>query len=252
MDELDKLCATIVERCSQRADLQRAEIRLTLQLKAICRRFVKGDVPDSVRLYSSLQGKSDHPYRTTALAVTQVLLNAREDIRQGRLLIEAQLEQDVRALPIWPRVKATHGLGFLGVALLIGATGDLRRYSNHSKVWKRLGLAVIDGRCQRKVPGPEGVRQGFSPNRRSTMWNLGSNMLRTQSGLPTGRRYKAREPGPFRLGYDARKAYELANGLPKAHAHNRAKRYMEKKLVRNIWRAWREAGPALAPALAPA
>lgn len=243
MDELDELCSTIVERCSQRADMHRAEIKLTLQLKAICRRFVKGDIAESALLYRSIEGKSDHPLRTTALAVTQVLLKARADIRKGRLLIEAQLEQDVRALPIWPRVRATHGLGFLGVALLIGATGDLRRYSNHSKVWKRLGLAVIDGRCQRKVPGPEGIRQGFSPNRRSTVWNLGSNMLRTQSGLPTGRRYKAREPGPFRLGYDARKAYELANGLHKAHAHNRAKRYMEKKLVRNIWRAWRESAP---------
>lgn len=245
MDELGELCSTIVERCSQRADMHRAEIKLTLQLKAICRRFVKGDIAESALLYRSIEGKSDHPLRTTALAVTQVLLKARAGIRKGRLLIEAQLEKDVHALPIWPRVRATHGLGFLGVALLIGATGDLRRYSNHSKVWKRLGLAVIDGRCQRKVPGPEGIRHGFSPNRRSTVWNLGSNMLRTQSGLPTGRRYKAREPGPFRLGYDARKAYELANGLPKAHAHNRAKRYMEKKLVRNIWRAWRESNAPL-------
>lgn len=240
MDELDKLCATIVERCSQRTDLQRAEMKLTLQLKAICRRFVKGDVPESALLYRSLEGKSDHPLRTTALAVTQVLLKAREDIRQGRLLIEAQLEKDVHALPIWPRVKATRGLGFLGIALLIGATGDLRRYSNHSKVWKRLGLAVIDGRCQRKVPGAEGIRQGFSPNRRSMVWSMGATMLRTQSELPEGPRRRARPPGPFRLGYDARKSYELANGLPKGHAHNRAKRYMEKKLVRNIWRAWRE------------
>lgn len=251
MDEMAHLCATIVERCSQRENMHRAELKLTLQIKAICRRFVQGDVPQSVVLYRSLEGKSDHRFRTAAVAVSQVLLKARQDIRQGRLLIEAQLEKDVHALPIWPRVKATNGLGFLGIALLIGATGDLRKYSNYSKVWKRLGLAVIDGRCQRKVPGPEAIRQGFSPNRRSTVWNLGSNMLRTQSGLPTGRRYKAREPGHFRLGYDARKAYELANGLPKAHAHNRAKRYMEKKLVRNIWRAWRDAGPALVPALAP-
>lgn len=241
MDALDRLCATIVERCSQRADMHRAEMKLTLQLKAICRRLVKGDLAQSVILYNALQGKSDHPLRATAAAVAQVLLTAREEIHQGRLLIEAQLEKDVLALPIWPRVKATPGLGFLGIALLIGATGNLGKYPTHSKVWKRLGLAVIDGRSQRRISGVEGIKQGFSPKRRSAIWILGANMLRTQSGLPEGRRRRARQPGPFRLGYDARKAYELANGVPKAHAHNRAKRYMEKKLVRNIWRAWREA-----------
>jgi len=49
---------------------------------------------------------------------------------------------------------------------------------------------------------------------------------------------------PFHLSYNAPKVYELANGLPKAHAFNRARRYMEKKKrIRNIWRAWRDLCP---------
>lgn len=241
MSDLSEVCATIVERCRQRSDLHRAEQRLTLQVKAICRRLVKDDLAQSHALYGSLEGRAIHPLRDVARAVTCVLLKARHEIREGRLSIEGQLQRDALSLPIWSRVKATPGLGGLGIALLIGATGDLAKYSTHSKVWKRLGLAVIDGQSQRRMTGPEGITHGFSPGRRSTVWNMGSNMLRIQSGLPRVEGRKGRPVGPFRRGYDARKAYELANGVPKAHAHNRAKRYMEKKLVRNIWRAWREA-----------
>lgn len=244
MKELSDLCDTIVERCRQRADMHRAEVRLTLQIKAICRRLVRGELGESNALYASLDGKSTHPLRDVAIAVTSVLLTARQQIREGRLSIEARLQTDALSLPIWPRVKATPGLGRLGIALLIGATGDLGKYPSHSKVWKRLGLAVIDGQSQRRMSGPEGIKHGFSPSRRGIAWNMGANMLRIQSGLPSFGVRRGRPVGPFRIGYDARRAYEIANGLTKAHAHNRAKRYMEKKLVRNIWRAWREAAVA--------
>lgn len=244
MDEISELCGTIVERCRQRSDLHRAEVRLTLQVKAICRRLVRGDVAESARLYASLDGKSAHPLQEVAISVTHVLWLARQTVRGGRESLETSLANDAMSLPIWSRVQATRGLGALGFALLIGETGDLRSYPTHSKVWKRLGLAVFDGKTQRRMAGPEGVKHGFAPSRRSTVWTLGTNLLRTQSEVPAGTRQKQRPAGPFRLGYDARKEYELANGLPRAHAHNRAKRYMEKKLVRNIWRAWRACTPS--------
>lgn len=244
MDSLSQLCAVIQERYRQREDLHRAEQRLTLQIKAICRRFVRGDLGEAAKLYASIEGKGSHPLGISARSVTAALWKARSDIQQVRFSVQAELESDSTRLPIWPRVQATPGLGALNIACLIGETGNLSNYATHSKLWKRLGLAVIDGRCQRRVGGADAVRQGYSPRRRSVVWSVGSNMLRSQSAHnPSVSRLLYKPAGPFRLGYDARKAYELANGLPKAHAHNRAKRYMEKKLVRNIWRAWRELTP---------
>lgn len=251
MDSLGAVCAVIQERYRQRQDLHRAEQRLTLQIKAICRRFVRGDAGEASKLYSSIEGKGKHSLTIHAQAVTSVLWKARAGLHHARLTLEAELEEAATKLPIWPRVAATPGLGALSVACLVGETGNLDKYTSHSKLWKRLGLAVIDEQCQRRVRGADAIRQGYSPGRRSLVWKIGSNMLRSQSAHASNSRRRLPKPaGPFRLGYDARKAYELANGLPKAHAHNRAKRYMEKRLVRNIWRAWREAGPALAPALA--
>ena len=241
MTEQSELCAAIQELYRQRQDLHRAELRLTYQIQAVCRRFVRGDLTASRKLYTSLEGGASHPLTQQARLVTSALSSAREAIKAGRADVETALVHSAMNLPIWPRVRATRGLGALSVACLVGETGDLTNYGSHSKLWKRLGLAVIDGQAQRRVGGPEATRQGYSPSRRSLVWNIGSLMLRAQSPRGATHRQPAREPGRFRLGYDARKAYELANGLPKAHAHNRAKRYMEKKLVRNIWRAWREA-----------
>ena len=51
---------------------------------------------------------------------------------------------------------------------------------------------------------------------------------------------------PWGALYVERKAYELArevDGKPMTamHAHNRAKRYVEKRLLRELWKAWRVA-----------
>lgn len=35
-------------------------------------------------------------------------------------------------------------------------------------------------------------------------------------------------------------AREDNDGMKVGHAHNRAKRYMEKRLMRDLWRAWRD------------
>ena len=241
MDKIQELCASMVELARQRGSLHKAEVSLTLQIKALCRRLVRGDISQSTLLYAALEGRSSHPLLEVAKGVTRVLWLARQGIHDGKELLEAELARHAVSLPIWPRVQATHGLGALSFALLIGATGDLRNYPSHSKLWKRLGLAVIDGQSQRRMTGRDASKHGFSPSRRSMVWNMGSNILRIQSAIPAGGRYSSRPAGTFRLGYDARKAYEVANGTPLAHAHRRAKRYMEKKLVRNIWRAWREA-----------
>jgi hypothetical protein len=52
-------------------------------------------------------------------------------------------------------------------------------------------------------------------------------------------RHSQREGDPYRALYDLRKEYELARGLTKGHAHNRAQRVMVKALFKDFWRASR-------------
>lgn len=217
---------------------------MTMQIKAICRRLVKGDTSEAAVLYRTISGKQSHPLASVAVLVTEPLVDARSIISSRRAAIEQVMERDVRRLPIWCRVQATYGFGALNLASIIGETGNLANYSTHSKLWKRLGLAVIGGERQRRVSGAAALVHGYSPSRRSVMWNVGQCLFKAQSqrvDKSTGRILKP--AGPYRLGYDVRKELELTRVETKAHAHNRATRYMEKKLVRNLWRAWRELEP---------
>lgn len=235
------ICMRIQERHRQRQDLQSAEVRLTLQLKAICRRFTKGDKEEARALYASVENAGTHPLADKFQASAAPLLFAREALMAPRKRLEREMERDVRMLPIWPRVAATRGLGAQGLAAIIGETGDLKNYSSHSKFWKRLGLAVIGGERQRRVQGAAAIAHGFSPSRRAIVWQVGSSLFRAQSERRDRRTGEVlREAGPYRLGYDARKAYERPRVASAAHAHNRATRYMEKRLIRNLWRAWRD------------
>lgn len=237
------ICLRIQERHRQRQDLQSAELRLTLQLKSICLRLTRGDSKDAEVLYASSKRPNGHPLARTFRVSSAPLMVSRETIVAAKRQIERGLEHDVQLLPIWPRVAATRGLGALGFASIIGESGDLSNYSSYSKLWKRLGLAVIDGARQRRVTGAAALAHGYSASRRAIVWQVGSSLFRAQSerrDRETGD--VVREAGPYRQGYDARKAYERPRVASAAHAHNRATRYMEKKLIRNIWRAWRDTG----------
>lgn len=239
-DQRRTVCMRIQERHRQRQDLQSAEVRLTLQLKAICRRFTNGDKEEALALYRSSGRDPAHPLSQAFHASAAPLLIARQALASARRDLDREMERDVRMLPIWPRVAATKGLGAQGLASIIGEAGDLSNYSSHSKLWKRLGLAVINGERQRRAQGATAIAHGFRPSRRAIVWQVGNSLLRAQSERRDQRTGAViREAGSYRLGYDARKAYERTRVATAAHAHNRATRYMEKKLVRNIWLAWR-------------
>lgn len=89
-----------------------------------------------------------------------------------------------------------------------------------------MGLAVMpDGTRQRRVGGVEALDHGYAPARRSVMWNIGACIVKAG--------------GPLKAVYDARKAHEAERLATKAHAHNRAQRYIEKRFLRDLWVEWR-------------
>jgi hypothetical protein len=68
------------------------------------------------------------------------------------------------------------------------------------------------------------------------MWNIGDALI------------KGNRAGKYRTFYLRRKEYELQRDpeMKPIKAHRRAQRYMEKRLLRDLWRAWRRTGVATA------
>jgi Transposase IS116/IS110/IS902 family len=164
--------------------------------------------------------------------------------------IERQMVKLAKKLPVWQWASEVKGFGALSLAVIIAETGDLSNYSNPGKVWKRMGLAPYNGKAARtwRVGGglkaEEWTELGYRPERRSEMFQRVDPLMKHQidvvrdsEGNDTGeRRY-----GPYGRVYADRKRYELDRNpeMSKMWAHNRASRYMEKRLLKHLWQAWR-------------
>jgi hypothetical protein len=264
----------IREHWRRRQMWHRAEKSLTLQAKSHCRSLIGGEkskakLQEADALYKSAMNGCDHELAPTAALAMMPLITARCGIEKSRLEVEKELVALAKAicgeLPcIGAFIEATRGLGYLSLAGIIGEAGALVNYGNPAKLWKRMGLAVMpDGDKQRRVSGAEAMLHGYSPMRRSLMWTIGDCIVKVG--------------GPYRAIYDQRKAYETEKNergeyadraarvlkakkfdektsaykcysqgkLPPAHIHASAQRYMEKRLLRDLWRAWRRASVPL-------
>lgn len=249
---VDPIIAEIRGFHRTRQDLHRAEKSLTLQIKAIERRYngsknvtIENDLPatdtlsDGCLLSGDSENEDDEEVQLSVatqvaddnfiiFAVTKPFVDARKVLKTERLAAERQCQKAAKKLPVWPFVEAINGFGPLGLAQIIGETGDLSLYSNPAKVWKRMGLAVIDGRAQRRVAGADALKHGYNPVRRAIMFCIGDSLLKKQNS--------------YRELYLERKKYEeqkVPDGT-KMLWHRRAQRYVEKRLLRDLWRAWRD------------
>jgi len=154
--------------------------------------------------------------------------------------------------------QANVGKSLLGLAIIIGEAGDVGGYGNPAKLWKRMGVGLVDGVRQgglkKTAPKADWIRHGYNRSRRSRLYTIGDSLIKKQ--------------GAWRELYLARKDYERARAeargltvvpaarIPKAraaefmadgHVHRRAQRYMEKRLLRDLWRAWRAAASDAPP-----
>lgn len=220
-DDVAQIISEVKETHGRREDLLRAEVRLTLQIKAICRRLCAGDKEKAEELYKAMD--------ETALGACLPLMEARDILSGKRKEPEKILKKLATSLPAYCWASAQRGFGDLSFGQIIAECGDLALYDNPAKLWKRMGMAVINGKSQRRVAGNGGIEQGYSPKRRSMMYVVGDCLIRAG--------------GYYRDIYIARKLYESqkAPDISKMHAHRRAKRYMEKRLLRDLWREWRNA-----------
>ncbi len=261
-ESFQNLIMIIRELHRQRDDLLRAEGSLTRQLKSIDRRASVGQdrieiqycrAEDARKSNGEARGQffNDTQIKGASSLAAPALVAARAAIHEQKLLVEKHLKSHALKLPVWKSFgEPIRGFGIIGLAQIIGEAGDLSNYANPAKLWKRFGLAVMpDGQQRKHKDAALAVLHGYSPRRRSVMHVIGDSMLRNCEGY-------------WRKVYDDNKQHErdkaAAEGLTVApsakiqrmsvadrakcrsdgHIHNRALRYLEKRLLLKLWQAW--------------
>lgn len=253
--------AELVQAARMRRRWHKAEKSLILQGKALCRAWTAGDKDEATKLYDrAVDGTLEEPMLCMALAP---FIDARRRFEQDRATIEKTMRKLARNLPVWKNwAESVKGLGDLRLALLVGECGDIGSYRNPSCLWKRMGLAVIDGGRQRRVSdADDALEHDYNPERRAMAYVFGTELIKAQvrrvKESPEGERPATRSSkptleapdatvqpsiaiGPYGQVYLDRKAYEAGReGITKAHANNRAARYMVKGVLRDLYAAWR-------------
>jgi hypothetical protein len=175
---------------------------------------------------------ADIAFETREIRVVQRYLKAAQ--RQ----CEKRLTKLVQQHPVWHDfAEPICGFGAIGLGQIIGEAGDLSNYANPAKLWKRFGVGLVNGERQRKSLDKEkALAFGYNPRRRSVLHVIGDSLIKKQN--------------PYRELYLQRKEYEKAKATqlaPMAH-HLRALRYVEKRLLRDLWRAW-TAPRAMSPSI---
>ena len=140
----------------------------------------------------------------------------------------------VEAMPIWEWAKDIRGCGPMVMAKLL-AIWNPGNFPTIAKSWKRLGLAVIDGERQRKRTDKRlAVIHGYSPKRRSIVWQMEDCL------------HKGNGDGYYREVYKERREYEKEMHPEWDHvkkpgfSYQRARRYMIKRFIKNMWCEWRK------------
>lgn len=165
------------------------------------------------------------------IAVTVALaLKSREPFDERRKLVEKAMRKAARQLPVWPWVEGIRGFGDLSLAVIVAEAGDLSGYANPGKLWKRLGLAPKPAYRQ----ADNGAHMIPKARRAEIFACVGDPLLKNNDD-------------EYRAEYDRMKAAYLERGWTKLHAHRAAQRYMEKRLIRNLWQAWRAANLGMIP-----
>ncbi|MFC5358181.1 hypothetical protein [Azospirillum himalayense] len=170
---------------------------------------------------------------------------------------EREMRKLSKALPVWKDwALGVRGLGDLGLAVIVAEAGDIGSYATVSRLWKRLGLAVINGeRQQRKSDADLAAEHGYNPRRRAEMFAvIGDPLFRGQwrgaktegdvviapAGPigPYGEVY-GREKAKAAPRIEATKELTAAQRWTPARVDKHARRLMTKALLRDLWRVWR-------------
>lgn len=251
----------IADICAQyrlRQDYVRAQGNLDRQLKAMVSRYVRKpkvsnkEIADFLDTISPLDAAHFMP-----------IVSLRDAARARRKEYEKNLIAAAKVLPIFTTfVKPTHGLGEIGLALIVGEAGGALypNYGNPAKVWRRFGLhlqADKTGRNHALSQFRSGVAGslskvaweavGYSPRRRAVMYVVTDSLLKKDNAykrLCDERKLVEREKAA-KEGLIVAASADIPPGKRHeyrsvGHIRMRAERYVTKRLLRDLWRAWRD------------
>ena len=169
----------------------------------------------------------------------------------------AAIDTLVRRLPVWPWASQVRGLGTGSLGMIVAEAGDLSNYPTDGHLRSRMCVAVRDGFRQGRVPKEvvgEARKQAwkdhkYSPLRRARMWNVGEALVKSAGpyyDLYLERKRVERKHAEAR-GLQVRPQAEIPKKdadlyMSAGHVHNRAKRYVEQRLLRDLRRAWLACG----------
>lgn len=244
------LIGDLVEVNRLRQDFVQAQGNLDRQIKKIVARFTGKQTVTNAELKSYYESAPPN----ARLHISK-LIALRDLARDTRNEYDKNLSVLATRLPVYASfVEPLNGMGALGLAQIIGEAGaDLSNYAAPAKLWRRFGLHVHDGRAFSSWRRSGGLsaedwsNAGYSPRRRSVIYVIVNSLLK--------------KPNRYKTLCDERKAIErqkaeaaglivaAAADIPKAehakyrsmgHIKARAERYVGKRLLRDLWRAWRD------------
>lgn len=245
----------------RRWDMIHARIRLELQAQAILREFTQGDKEEAGKVWSRIRNGGGEGIPLSLLAWMQPFLEAIPLFMENQKGFERILAKSVRKMPAYAWVSSVKGVGDVSYAAVLAelSGGEDKLYTpsdyrGPAAIWKRMGVGLVNrgtstvpdpkdpaksrvvtieehGR-QRRICGDEAIVHGFVAERRAILWNIGKSII--MKSIRKG------EPiAPYGELYVMRREFERAKVESKAHAHNRAQRYVEKRFLRDLWQEWR-------------
>lgn len=266
----------IQEQWRQRQIWHRAEKSLTLQARALCRRFafvllgssasLKAVKDEAAKIYESALGDRSHAFADNALAAMLPLCAARDGLATERKRVEKRLKLLAGQLPAARFVEETKGIALNSLAAIVGEAGDLSRYPDRDRpakhgpaaLWKRLGFAPYDGLAgstwkrdswrPRALSKDEWIENPFSGQRYAVMHEIALALHHAQceGKAKSGTAY-GRPKGEYGAAYVRRREHTAVThpDWTAQHAHFDALRYMMKRLLRDLWKAWRQASQGM-------
>ncbi len=266
--EIAETCDAIVSLHRLRQGMIKAQTKLILQAKASIRfatqtddDFASDEAKAAARkrndgLYSQVAKDESHPLHANLAPYHAALV----PLEVQRKAYEKEMVRLVKLLPVYDWVKSVKGFGDISFATIVGECGDVGSFSSFSALWKRMGVAVVDGKRQ-GAPGKDATaedwtRHGYSPKRRSVGYVAREHLI---GGMGKWRPvmdedvYANPDLTHYQRVYAERARLESVKlGLPvtcsakgkesyKKHVSMRAHRYVEKQLLKHLYIEWRRA-----------
>jgi len=248
MTDLAKTLEHIQELRPRHQAWLKARAAMEQRIWAYCARYVGRDDANAVKA-ALLAGKS-HDLMTPPLEVGAMpLVDCVHTLAEQEKALAKTLAGLASELPVADWWRSYNGLDLPGLGKLISQTGDLRNYPTVAKLWTYMGLAVINGERQRKKTGDAALVHKYSPQRRSFMWQIGDAVKRQKSGYypdlyrSLKEKYRAQWEAEGKRVIPAaqvRKSMEPGTYVTLGHLDNHAKRLMEKEILKDLWRRWRD------------